>query len=175
MMNLDYATYFFAFPLNNHFSNYLVIYLKAPWGQRIEIRIQEVSALRERPGFLGRKGLDIPSCKHCETWIRTFFTKKVELPISRQVKIKSATLRSGKTVWFSAKLALDTPILVVTHKKSVQEPLAWRLTKPLMAENVPHYSLKIAVKPYPSSNSKQQFSTSYTCKLKIVMEGQKIC
>jgi len=121
--------------------------LKSPWGQRIEIRIQGGPGVKGEARLSGGgKASVYLVAEYHGTWIKTFFTKKVELPISRQVKIKLATLRSGEIVWFSAKLALDTPILVVAHKKSSPRALAWRLTKPLIAGDMPHYSLEIVIK-----------------------------
>ena len=118
--------------------------LKSPWGQRIEIRIQGGPGVKgeARLSGGGRASVYLVA-EYRETWIKTFFARKIELPVSRQVKIKLATLRSGETAWFATKLAPDTPILVVAHKKSSLRALAWHLTKPLIAGDMLHYSLEI--------------------------------
>jgi len=66
--------------------------------------------LREGLGFLEEEGPWYTwIAEYRETWIKTFLARRVELPVSCQVKIKSATLRSGETVWFSAKLVPRHP------------------------------------------------------------------
>jgi len=104
--------------------------LKSPWGQLVDVTVYEGLGLRGEARLSGGG--------------RASIYLVAELPGSpHRVKLKLADLRSGGAVELSARLAPESPVLVVAHKRSSPRGLARHLTKPLIAGDALRYSLTV--------------------------------
>lgn len=122
----------FYIPPKQPFIEPLQYVLKTPRGQVVEIETYEGPGVSGEAKMFGEGKASIYLAAKPPGFLK-------------QIRIKLADLKTG-IARFSAKLALDKPVLVVVHKKSSLKGIIWNLPKPLIGGDRLHYNLVVVFK-----------------------------
>ena len=106
---------------------------RGPSGETVEVRIHEGQGIRGEARLMGRGRA-------------TIYLAARTPGMPRQVRLKLAELRGEGATLFSARLAPESPLLIVAHRKSSLRGIAWHLPKPLIAGDMPSYSIIVEFK-----------------------------